>query len=73
MRLSEAVNAETPDNGNNLFDHLHGALEDSLYFLCDENTMDLQSSTVDRLIRDDSLSDDQVAEALSALVKIKKN
>ena len=71
MRMAEAVNSELPENGNNLFDSLHGDLEDSLYHLCDEKTMDLQSSTVDRLIMDDSLSEDQVAEALSALVKIK--
>lgn len=71
IRLSEAINSETPDSSNNLFDYLHGDLEDSLYYLCDEKTMDLQSSTVDRLIRDDSLSDDQVGEALSALVNIK--
>ena len=73
MRLSAAVNAEYAeytDHTNNLFDHLYGALEDSLYFLCDENTMDLESSTVDRLLRNSSLSDAQVAAVLSALVKI---
>lgn len=71
IRLSEAINSETPDSSNNLFDYLHGNLEDALYYLCDEKTFELQDSTVDRLIRDDSLSDDQVGEALSALVKIK--
>ena len=70
MRLAEAVNSELPENGNNLFDYLYGTLEDAVYYLCDENTLELQSSTVDMLIRDDSLSDRQVAETLSALVKI---
>lgn len=73
MRLAEAVSSELPDRENNLFDYLYGTLEDAVYYLCDEKTFELQDSTVDRLIRDDSLSDDQVAEALSALVKIKKN
>ena len=73
MRLAEAVNAELPEKGINLFDGLFGDLMDSLYYLCDEKTFELQESTVYRLIRDDSLTDNQVAESLSALVKIKQN
>lgn len=72
MRLSEIFASEiTEGTVSNCFDDIHGDLEDALYFLCDEHTDTLPESIVDRLIRDESLSDEEVAEHLSALVKIK--
>ena len=71
MKLSEIFISEEDDKSSNCFDDIYGSLEDALYYLCDEHTSELQHSIVDRLIRDDSLSDSQVAETLSALVKIK--
>lgn len=71
MRLSEAIHAEHFDNGLNLFDYLNGSLEDALYFLCDENTDTLEESTVDKLLKDNTLSDEQIATKLLVLVKRK--
>ena len=72
MRLSEIFASEVTEGSvSNCFDDIYGDMEDSLYFLCDEHTDTLPESIVDRLIRDESLSDEKVAEHLSALVKIK--
>ena len=70
MRLSEIFASEVSKGVDNCFDDIYGSMEDALYFLCDEHTATLSESIVDRFLRDDSLSDEQVAETLSALVKI---
>ena len=71
MKLSEIFISEEDNKSSNCFHDIYGSLEDALYYLCDEHTSEIQQSVVDRLIRDDRLSDEEVAEILSALVKIK--
>ena len=54
-----------------VFDNLYGDLEDSLYFLNDENTSELAESTVDRLLKNDGLSDDEVTDILLKMILCK--
>lgn len=55
-----------------VFDNLYGDLEDSLYFLNDENTSELAENTVDKILKDDSLSDDDATDILLKLIILKK-
>lgn len=55
-----------------VFDNLYGDLEDCLYFLNDENTSELAESTVDKILKDDSLSDDDATDILLKLILLKK-
>ena len=73
IRLSDVFSSELSEKHDNIFDDLAGWLEDALYFLSNQQTVTLQESTVDRLLRDNVLTDGQVAEELSKLVLINQN
>lgn len=69
MKLAEIFSDYfTEGKTNNVFDDLHGDLEDALYLLNDENTSELAESIVDKVLRDDSLSDDDATDVLLKLI-----
>ena len=70
MQLAEIFSAE--GKSCNVFDDLYGNLEDVLYLLNDENTSELAESTVDKILKDDSLSDDDATDILLKLILLKK-
>ena len=73
MNLAEVFAYDQDERHNNIFDDIYGDLMDSLYYLCDQKTDTLPESIVYMLIKDDSLSEEEVAEKLAELVKISEN
>lgn len=73
MRLSEVFSAEVAERGMTVFDDIYGDLEDSLYFLNQENTQELSESIVDQLLRNKDLSDEAVTDTLYQLIQAKGN
>lgn len=62
--LSDVFSAELSYGQSTTIDAAYGALLDALYFMHGEQTPDLPSSAVYRLVMDASLSDEAVASVL---------
>ena len=68
LRLSEVIASEFTDGSHSVLDDILGDLEDALFIMNQEKTDTLSESVVDQLIRNLSISDEEVAEMLTKLI-----
>jgi len=68
LRLSEVFSSELTEGSHTVLDDVLGDLEDALFIMNQEKTDTLEESVVDQLIRNLSISDEEVAEMLTKLI-----